>query len=213
MGRAEELITEAIVDGYGSVAKFADVINVPKTTLYTTLERGIRSNNSVDVMLRIFKELNLDADAFVDGMVRERDADPDYIDVPLYGCIAAGVPIDMSPIDDYFPVPRPVAERYPDGFLLKVVGESMNRKLPNGTYAYIAPTDDVQDNKAYAVCVNGDAATIKRVRKLANGCELIPDSTDPTFKPELYDFGEEGTPSVTPIGRVVYFVIPFDYEI
>ncbi len=34
--------------------------------------------------------------------------------------------------------------------------------------------------KAYAVCVNGFDATIKRVKPLSNGYELIPDSIDPT---------------------------------
>ena len=57
-----------------------------------------------------------------------------------------------------------------------------------------------------------DSATIKRVHKLANGFELIPDSTDPTYKSTIYDYGEEGTETITIIGRVVWHCVPFDWD-
>lgn len=60
--------------------------------------------------------------------------------------------------------------------------------------------------------MNGYDATIKRVKPLNNGFELAPDSTDPTFKPAVYDYGIEGTETITLIGRVVYHVLPFDWE-
>ena len=56
-------------------------------------------------------------------------------------------------------------------------------------------------------------ATIKRVVKLANGFELMPDSKDPTYKPVLYDYGVEGTELITVIGEVVWYTLPFDFVI
>ena len=136
------------------------------------------------------------------------------VDVPLFGRIAAGMPIEMDAVDDTQPVPVKVHERHPDAFLLRVEGESMNRVLPNGCFALVDPCDEVgRDGGAYAVCVNGYDATIKRVRRLANGFELAPDSIDPTFKPKVYDYGVDGTDKVTVIGRVVYYVLPVDWEI
>lgn len=136
-----------------------------------------------------------------------------YYDVPLYGAIAAGTPIEMIESEGTFPIPMAKHEEYPDAFLLRVEGESMNRVLPNGCYALVNPCSDVErDNQPYAVCVNGYDATIKRVHKLNNGFELVPDSTDPTFKPAIYDYGVEGTETITPIGRVVYYVLPFDWN-
>lgn len=136
-----------------------------------------------------------------------------FCDVPIYGDIAAGTPIEMIESEGTFPIPAAKHEQYPDAFLLRVEGESMNRILPNGCYALIDPCEDVErDNQPYAVCVNGFDATIKRVRKLNNGFELVPDSTDPTFKPTVYDYGVEGTETITPIGRVVYYVLPFDWD-
>lgn len=138
-----------------------------------------------------------------------------FVDIPLYGSIAAGTPIEMMDINDTHPIPSIVNEKYPNAFLLKVEGESMNRRLPNGCYALVDPErkEPVLDNRAYAVCVNGYDATIKRIRKLNNGFELVPDSTDPTYKPVIYDYGVEGTETITIIGEVVWYTIPFDFVI
>ena len=133
-------------------------------------------------------------------------------DVPLYGSIAAGTPIEMVEVEGAHPVPAKVIEQYPDAFLLEVEGESMNRILPNGCYALVDPCDDVErDGQPYAVCVNGYDATIKRVRKLNNGFQLVPDSNDPTYAVETYNYNEPGTETITIIGRVVYYVLPFDW--
>lgn len=135
-----------------------------------------------------------------------------FVDVPLYGSIAAGTPIEMTESDGTGSISARKHAEYPDAFLLKVEGESMNRILPNGAFALVDPCDDVErDMQPYAVCVNGYDATVKRVRKLNNGFELVPDSTDPTYKPILYDYGTEGTDTVTVIGRVVYYVLPDDW--
>lgn len=136
-----------------------------------------------------------------------------YIDVPLYGSIAAGTPIEMVEVDAHHPVPTAVYERYPGAFLLKVKGNSMDKILPNGCYALIDPCSHVEnDGDPYAVCVNGYEATIKRVRKLNNGFELVPDSTDPTYPVQTYNYNEPGTETITVIGRVVYYVLPYDWK-
>lgn len=47
-------------------------------------------------------------------------------------------------------------------FFLKVEGESMNRTLPNESYALIDPTlKEIHEGKVYAVSVDNSAATIK----------------------------------------------------
>lgn len=133
--------------------------------------------------------------------------------VPLLGKIAAGEPIEMDSDNNHFPIPTEISQKHPSAFLLKVEGGSMNKILPDGCYALVDPCDEVdRDNMPYAVCVNGHDATIKRVHKLANGFELVPDSTDPTYKPKVYDYGEPGTETITIIGRVVYHVLPFDWS-
>lgn len=147
----------------------------------------------------------------IDGL--ERVAFTSFVDVPLYGSIAAGTPIEMVSVDDTHPIPGPMHSAYPSAFLLRVSGRSMDRILPDGCYALVDPCDEVtKDGAAYAVAVNGYDATIKRVKKLSNGFELVPDSTDPTYKPKVYDYGEEGTETISVIGRVVWYCIPFDWS-
>ena len=133
----------------------------------------------------------------------------------VFGSIAAGTPIDMEDGDYSFPVPGELMDRYPHAFYLVVEGESMNRVLPNGCLVLVDPDDrePVISGRVYAVAVNGYAATVKRIRSLENGFELIPDSNDPTFRPRVYDFGDPCTETITIIGRVVWYSIPFDYEI
>lgn len=145
-------------------------------------------------------------------MVNDQSDISNFVDVPLYGSIAAGTPIEMHAVDSSHPVPTKVREKYPDSFLLKVEGDSMNRILPNGCYALVDPRQTADCNGApYAVCVNGYDATIKRVRKLNNGFELVPDSNDPTYEKKTYNYNEPDTDTITVIGRVVYYVLPFDW--
>ena len=51
------------------------------------------------------------------------------------------------------------------------------------------------------------------MRKLSNGFELAPDSTDPTFRSVVYDYGIEGTETITVIGRVVWYTLPYDWDL
>lgn len=147
------------------------------------------------------------------GMSRPIPTPDGFVEVPLYGSIAAGTPIEMLPIDDTHPIPAGVRDKYPNAYLLKVCGESMNRILPNGCYALVDPAQTVErDGKPYAVCVNGYDATIKRVKRLANGYELVPDSTDPTYQTKLYNYNVEDTEEITVMGRIVWYCVPFDWD-
>ena len=137
------------------------------------------------------------------------DSQTGVVSVPVYGSIAAGAPISSFEQDGSYEIPAKIAYKYPKAFLLKVEGESMNRILPNGCLALIDPCSDVEyQGKPYAISVNGDTATIKRVKKLANGFELIPDSDDPTYRIKVYDYGDDSTEEVSVVGKVVWYTLP-----
>lgn len=133
----------------------------------------------------------------------------------VYGRIAAGTPLEMEQGDYGFPCPTYILKQHPKAFYLEVDGESMSRVLPNGCLVLVDPMlkEPVINGKVYALCINGYDATVKRVRQLANGVELIPDSLDPTYRPQVFDNGVEGTESITIIGRVVWYIVPFDFDI
>lgn len=213
MGQLEDRLKERIDDVYGSVPKFAEAVGIPTSTIYTVLRRGVNAG-SVSTVLPVLAALGIDSNWIIKNrLIEVGKSGSEFVDVPLLGSIAAGTPMEMVETEDTHPVPTKVMEQYPDAFLLTVRGQSMNRILPDGCYALVDPCDDVErDNQPHAVCVNGYDATIKRVHKLANGFELVPDSTDPTYKAKVYDYGEQGTEEITVIGRVVYHVLPFDWS-
>lgn len=133
--------------------------------------------------------------------------------VPVVLAVAAGQP-DMWTVDRHMDVPEEVMAKHPESYLVRVVGDSVNRRILDGYYALVDPKlTDPNDHDLFAVCVNGDAATIKRIHKLAHGLELIPDSYDPTIRPIVYDENDEDDPEVTIMGKVVYAVMPLDYSI
>lgn len=204
-------IAEARIAKGWSQQDLAERLGTTQQTIqrYESGARDIKSS----VLVNLSKVLGVTI-SYLLGMENASIPNNSTVDVPLYGSIAAGTPIEMVSSESSQPVPIEIQCRYPSAFLLRVRGESMNRVLPNGCYALIDPEQREPVNcKAYAVCVNGYDATIKRVRRLQNGFELAPDSLDPTYKPTVYDYGEPGTDTVTIIGRVVYYVLPFDWEV
>lgn len=177
----------------------------------------LKNSPKADMLRKIADYLSVPIDDLV--LADSQSAAPDQSArmsyIPIYGRIAAGAPLDMDSMDGRAPIPYEVMRKHPHAFLLKVDGESMSNVLPNGCFALVDPDrkTDIINGNAYAVCVNGYAATIKRVVKLSNGFELVPDSKDPTYKPVVYDYGVEGTETITVIGEVVWYTLPFDFSI
>lgn len=203
-------IAEARIAKGWSQQELAEKLDTTQQTIqrYESGARDIKSS----VLIKLSSVLGVTI-SYLLGMENAALPNNSTIDVPLYGSIAAGEPIEMMEVEDSQPVPIKVHEKFPDAFLLRVEGDSMNRILPNGSYALIDPAQkEPISGKPYAVCVNGFDATIKRVRRLNNGFELVPDSTDPTYVPKVFNYNEPGTDPVTVIGRVVYYVLPFDWE-
>lgn len=203
-------IAEARIAKGWSQQDLAEKMDTTQQTIqrYESGSRDIKSS----VLIKLSAVLGVTI-SYLLGMENTSIPSNDMVEVPLYGAIAAGTPIEMVPVENSQPVPSEVRRRYPSAFLLKVEGDSMNRILPNGCYALVDPCEAVEHNGApYAVCVNGYDATIKRVNKLNNGFELAPDSNDPTYSKQVFNYNEPGTQTITVIGEVVYFVLPFDWH-
>lgn len=194
-------------------AELAEKMRTTQQTIqrYETNQVNIR----MDKMIEMSEILNVSL-AYLLGMSSKPELSEasDMVPVPLLDSIAAGTSIEMIDVDKTYDIPSEIHNKYPQAFLLKVADNSMNRVLPNGCYALINPCREATEPmKAYAVCVNGFNATIQRVKPLSNGYELIPDSIDPTFRSQIFDFNEIGTQSVSIIGEVVWYLIPFGFEI
>lgn len=125
-----------------------------------------------------------------------------YYMCPVYGQISAGQPNwaeenieGRLPIDpDLMDIINP--EEY---FFLRVNGESMNNVIRNGAFALIHKQDMVEDGEIAVVLVNGYDATLKRFTKKGDVVVLEPDSSDPSFKTQIYD----KTTSIKILGKYV----------
>lgn len=143
-------------------------------------------------------------------MLEPKAAYTSDLKAPLYGRIAAGVPIAEIPVEDSHWVNPEVLAKHPRGFYLRVEGESMNRVLPDGCLAFVDPAAEVRNGDIAALHVNGYDATIKRYHRIGNDVILEPDSCDATYCNELFDATRPGAQEIRLIGRVVWHVVPFD---
>ena len=133
-----------------------------------------------------------------------------FVPVPLYGAVAAGVPMEMIKAEEMKEAPACFVMSDPDAYLVRVRGNSMSRTIPDGSFALVSPRQTaINDHDMFLVTVNGDDATIKRVRRLENGVELIPDSYDPTYRSRVIDFADEAAPPVNILGKVVWWCAAF----
>lgn len=136
----------------------------------------------------------------------------DSVKMPLLGSIAAGVPIEMIEVQELVNVPREVAETYPDAFLLEVIGDSMNKVVPEGAWALIDPTIEVNNGEIAAVAVNGYDATLKRVFKHQDGVTLEPLSYNPEHKTQFYGDKDMDHCPVSIKGKLVWYMAPLDIK-
>lgn len=186
------------------------------TNTYQRYEYGER-DIPADVLVKLALLFNVSSDYILMQTDKEdgfgTSVEYYYVDLPVMGEIAAGTPIEMTEVIDNHPCPKQIADKHPNSGWLRVEGDSYNRSIPNGCYALIDfDLKEPNEHSPFAVCVNGYSATIKRVKRLANGYELIPNSYDPTYLPMIYDYNKDDTEEITIIGQVVYAAFPFDWE-
>lgn len=68
MNELESNLKEMIIDKYGSMKKFSEVINMPWTTLDSILKRGV-ANSNISNVLKITRELEIDSEKLIDGKI------------------------------------------------------------------------------------------------------------------------------------------------
>ncbi len=136
----------------------------------------------------------------------------DSVPIPLLGSIAAGVPLEMIPVLEMVNVPKEIAEMYPNSFLVKVNGDSMNKIIPSGALALIDPTAEVVNGDIAAVTVNGYDATLKRFYKFQNGITLEPESYNPEISTQFYSSKEQEFNPIHIKGKLVWYMAPLNMK-
>lgn len=121
--------------------------------------------------------------------------------IPVLGRVAAGTPIEaVEDILDYEEIDAQTAASG-DCFALKIKGHSMEPKISDGDVVIVRKQDDCDSGDTAVVLVNGDEATVKRIKKEPAGLMLIP--SNPAYEPKFYSKDEIAALPVKIIGKVV----------
>ena len=130
------------------------------------------------------------------------DKRENYIRIPVLGRVAAGIPIDaIEEIIDWEDISADMAAGGAEYFGLQIKGDSMEPKISDGDIVIVRKQPDVDSGEIAVVLVNGDDATVKRVKKSAAGITLI--SNNPAYDPMFYSNEDIEKLPVAILGRVV----------
>lgn len=117
------------------------------------------------------------------------------IDIPLVGNVACGRPLLAEEnVEMMIPVSTTLARPPHRYFLLRAVGDSMNRKgIEPGDLVLVRQQPDA-DNGQSVVALIDDEATVKEIQKSDHAILLKPKSTNPANKPIVLsdDFQVQG---------------------
>ena len=117
-------------------------------------------------------------------------------DIPVLGRIAAGAPVlAAEQVEEVLPLPT---ELVGDGpvFLLEIKGDSMvDAGIHHGDLVAIHMQSDARDGEIVAALIDGEEATVKRLRRLDG--KVILESANPNYEPMVF------TEGVELIGKVV----------
>ena len=96
------------------------------------------------------------------------------VKIPVLGKVQAGIPASaIEGVIDYEEIGADMAA-HGEYFGLLVRGDSMAPRILDGDVVIVKSQPDVESGDIAVVAVNGDNATIKKVRKSESGIMLIP---------------------------------------
>lgn len=122
--------------------------------------------------------------------------------IPVLGRVVAGIPLEaVEEILDYEEI-TPELAATGDFFALKIRGHSMEPRMLDGDVVIVRRQDDVDSGDVAIVLVNGNEATVKRVKKQEDGITLIATNTS-VYEPHFYSNKEIQSLPVQILGKVV----------
>lgn len=124
------------------------------------------------------------------------------IRIPVLGTIRAGIPVAaIEDVDDWEEITAALAKTG-EFIALRVKGDSMLPDIKDGDIAIIRRQETIESGQIAVVIVNGDEATIKKVRISPDGIMLIGLNTA-VYEPHFYSKEEVAELPVRIYGRLV----------
>lgn len=176
-----------------SQAELANELNISPSTV-GMWESGKREPRDYETLELIADYFNVNMEVLLTGRLAPTK-------IPVLGKVIAGIPIEaVEEIIDYEEIPESMA-RQGKYFALQIKGSSMEPKFSEGDVVIIRKQEDVDNGDIAIVLVNGNEATVKKIKKFENGINLIP--TNPDYEVLTYTTEEIKSLPVRIIGKVV----------
>lgn len=138
---------------------------------------------------------------YIMGWTTPEPPQPKGVSIPVLGDVQAGLPVTaVEDILDYEEIDKDMASRG-EYFGLRIHGQSMEPRMLEGDVVIVRCQPMVENGEVAIVKVNGDMATVKKVRFTSDGLMLVP--LNPTFEPIFYTAAEIAELPVRIIGKVV----------
>ena len=141
---------------------------------------------------------NVTVDYIIGG---SRKTSANGVRIPVLGDVAAGIPIDaIENIVDYEEIDTAMAATG-EFFGLRIKGGSMEPRIKENDVVIVRKQDDADTGDTAVILVNGDSATVKRIKKEPSGISLIPNN--PAYDTKFYSAADINSLPVRIIGKVV----------
>ena len=133
---------------------------------------------------------------------RRTPSNPNVIKIPILGHVTAGIPIEaIEDIVDYEELDAQQFSPEYEYFGLKIKGDSMMPRIHSGDVVIVRKQPDVDNGEVAIVCVNGDEASCKQVKKHLNGITLI--SYNSIYEPMFFTNEEIESKPINILGKVI----------
>ncbi len=109
-------------------------------------------------------------------------AESGLVDLPLAGVVAAGTPIEAIEGDETVAVPREMAGRRGETYVLRVRGDSMiGEQIRDGDYVVVERRPEARDGQTVVALIEGRDATLKKFYRRGSSVRLVP--ANPSMQP------------------------------
>lgn len=187
----------------------AEALGVAIST-YRNWEYGYRDAKS-DVLMKIADLFRCTVDELLGLNLLDTTSKliPMTRTAPVYGKIAAGIPMEAQQELSYMQVPDRFHGNGKEYFFLIVDGDSMNRIIHDGHYALIEKTYDIKNGDIAAVIINGYNATLKLWHKTVTGTVVLsPASFNEKHQDLVFCPTDEEQTTISVLGKVVWSMSP-----
>ena len=135
------------------------------------------------------------------------------VKIKVFGDVAGGLPMEM--IDNFDPddvrcwedVDRKLVRKGDTYFFLRIKGDSMEPKIPDGSTVLVRQQEDIESGQIAVVAI-GDSATCKKIVKSETGVILMPFNLN--HPPQFYSNEQIENLPVRILGRVVKAINNFE---